>query len=53
MGDGPNWSDWEKGGFRGPAPARRGYRPLYFGTAFAVFAGLLAVFWLAFSGRLP
>ena len=51
--DGSNWSVWEKGGFRGPPPWRRGYRPMYFLTAGAVFAGLLIVFWLAASGRLP
>jgi uncharacterized protein involved in response to NO len=51
--DGSNWSDWEKGGFRGPPPWRRGYRPMYFLTAGAVFAGLLILFWLAASGRLP
>ena len=52
MGGGSNWSDWETDGFRGPPPARRGYRPLHFATAFAVFAGPLVVFWLASSGRL-
>jgi hypothetical protein len=51
--DGSNWSDWEKGGFRSPPPSRRGYQPMYFLTAGAVFVGLLILFWLAASGRLP
>jgi hypothetical protein len=49
---GSNWSDWEKSGFRGPPPARRGFRPLYLATSLALLVGLLAVFWLAASGRL-
>jgi len=54
MGDeGANWNDWEKGGFRGPPPWRRGYRSVYFLTCGALFAGLLILFWLAASGRLP
>ncbi|HYZ78938.1 MAG TPA: hypothetical protein VE596_16360 [Gaiellaceae bacterium] len=47
------WSDWCADGFRGPPPWRRGYRPLYFALFLVLFAGLLAVFWLAGSGRLP
>jgi uncharacterized protein involved in response to NO len=51
--DGANWNDWAKGGYRGPPPWRRGFRPMYFVTSFALFAGLLTVFWLAASGRWP
>jgi len=45
-------SDWAEGGYRGPPPWRRGFRPLYLLTSLALFAGLLTLFWLAFSGRL-
>jgi hypothetical protein len=47
------WADWRADGFRGPPPWRRGYRPLYFALCFVLFIGLLAIFWLAGSGRLP
>jgi hypothetical protein len=50
---GSNWSEWADGGYRGPPPWRRGFRPLYFAMSLALFIGLLTVFWLAFSGRLP
>jgi hypothetical protein len=50
---GDTWSDWGADGFRGPPPWRRGYRPFYFVLSLALFFGLLAVFWLAGSGRLP
>jgi uncharacterized protein involved in response to NO len=52
-GEGTNWSDWEQGGFRGPPPWRRGFRPMYLLTSLAVFAGLLILIWLFVSGRLP
>jgi hypothetical protein len=47
------WSDWRADEFRGPPPWRRGYQPLYFVLCFVLFFGLLAVFWLAGSHRLP
>jgi len=47
------WFDWREGGFRGPPPWRHGYRPLYLAISLVLFFGLLALFWLAGSGRLP
>jgi hypothetical protein len=44
--------DWKEGGYRGPPPWRRGTRPLNLLTSFALLAGPLTLFWLAFSGRL-
>jgi hypothetical protein len=38
------WKDWQAGGFRGPPPWRRGYRPLYLGVSLALVAFLLVVF---------
>jgi hypothetical protein len=52
MDDGSNWSDWKTDGLRGPLPVRRGFRTSYLVTSLTVFAALLAIFWLAFSGRL-
>jgi hypothetical protein len=49
---GSNWSDWANGAYRGPPPWRRGFRLLTFAISLALFVGLLAVFWLAASGRL-
>jgi hypothetical protein len=50
--NGSSWSDWEEGGYRGPPPWRRGFQPLWLVTSLALVAGLLTLFWLAFSGRL-
>ena len=50
---GTDWNDWARGGYRGPSPARRGVRPAYLALSLALLAGLLIVFALAASGRLP
>jgi hypothetical protein len=47
------WADWQRGGFRGPPPWRRGYQPVYAAISIALFGGLLTIFLLAASGRLP
>ena len=46
------WSDWQADGFRGRPPWRRGFQPRLFAISLVLFAGLLAVIWLAATGRL-
>jgi len=53
MGRKFTWVDWREGGFRGPPPWRRGRQPLSAAISVTLFTGLLTVFLLAVSGRLP
>ena len=45
-------ADWATDRFQGPPPWPRGLRPGYLLLSLVLFFGLLAVFWLAVSGRL-
>ena len=47
-----SYTSWSAGGFEGPPPWRRGFRPGYLVLSLALVAGLGVVFWLAASGRL-
>ena len=49
---GSDWDDWRASGYRRPKPWRRGFQPLSFVISLALVVGLLAIFVLAFSGRL-
>jgi hypothetical protein len=47
------WTDWAHDGYRGPPPWRRGFQPVYFGIVLVLIVGLLTLFWVGASGRLP
>jgi hypothetical protein len=44
-----SYADWRAGGFRGPPPWRRGFRPAYLAISLALVAVLLAIFLIAAS----
>jgi len=50
--DSRSYTSWSAGGYRGPPPSRRGFRPVYLVLSVALAGALGVVFWLAASGRL-